>query len=302
MNLSELPRWPPRPPDAHKGSMGRALLIAGSRGMAGAASLSAEAALRTGAGYLVAAVPGNLALALSIRVPAAVLALQGDDRRESLEAGDWPALQAEFHRADAVAIGPGLGLRPATQAFFAAALADMMAAAKPLVIDADGLNLLAMLGFGKQPNSVSDARLPTNTVLSPHPGEAARILAWPHGEAVQQDRDRAAKELVNRTGACIVLKGAPTLVAAPNRKTWINSSGNPGLATAGSGDVLTGILAGLLARGLSSWDAARLAVFVHGRSADLAAAELGEEAMLASDLARFLAPAIAECCSNSFPA
>jgi NAD(P)H-hydrate epimerase len=181
---------------------------------------------------------------------------------------------------DAVAIGPGLGRRPETREFLRAVARGVRA---PLLIDADGLRLLA------ENLDDLDAR-PGPTVLTPHPGEAAALLGASI-EAVEADRLNAMAPLAARRRCVVALKGAKTIVTAPDGQRWINPSGNTGLAKGGSGDVLTGLVAGLLAQGMAPEAAARVGVFLHGLAADLAAEKLGVRAMLPSDVIEFLGAA-----------
>jgi len=281
----DLPPLPPRPRDAHKASMGRVLLIAGSRGMAGAAALAAEAALRGGAGYVVICCPGSITPELTAAVPSAILKPCGGPDQEKLGVADLAVMTRECASAQSVVVGPGLGAgaRSWLPAFLRACKS------LPLVLDADALNALAELG------RLALAELPTDAVLTPHPGEAARLLEWSEGgERVQADRAAALTALCAQTPAVVVLKGADTLVGARDRASWRNPTGNPGLATAGSGDVLSGLLGALLARGMTAWDAARLAAWLHGRAADLIAERVGEDALIASDLARAFGAAFLE--------
>ncbi|TAH39613.1 MAG: NAD(P)H-hydrate dehydratase [Planctomycetota bacterium] len=279
-----LPPLPARPKDAHKGSMGRVLLVAGARGMAGAAAMAAEAVLRGGAGYVLVATPGGVATELTVLARSAVLRLCGGPERAFLIRGDLDALLEEAGRSEAVAVGPGLGTHADTRALVTDFL-PRLPAALPVLVDADGLNALAgsdweRIGLGPR------------AVLTPHPGEAARLLQWKDAAAVQARRSEALAELVGRSGATVVLKGGGTLVGAPGKEAWRNQTGNPGMATAGTGDVLTGLVAALLARGMSPWDAARLGVHLHGLAGDLAAAELGEESLIAPDLLHYLPQAL----------
>jgi NAD(P)H-hydrate epimerase len=178
---------------------------------------------------------------------------------------------------DALALGPGLGTEPETQSFVIELLREQEL---PAVVDADGLNAVSASG-----QSFADiARSPgSQLVLTPHPGEAARLVRCSVAE-IQSDRLRAARRLATDTGAVVVLKGHRTVIATPHGNTSVNSSGNPGMATAGIGDVLTGMIGAFLARGFPAVDAARLAVFAHGHAGDRAAATVGQEALIAADL------------------
>ncbi len=247
----------PRNQDAHKGDFGHVLVVGGGPGMPGAARLCAEAALRTGAGRVsVAAHPDNVAAIVSSRPEIMVHGVN-----------DAEALQRLVERADVVAFGPGLG-----QSGWARSLYPVIESLDaPMVWDADALNLLA-----ENPVSV------TQGILTPHPGEAARLLAI-STDGVQRDRLGSVRSLAERFAGTVVLKGACTLVS-DGAIERVCDAGNPGMATAGMGDVLTGVIAGLLSQGLPSTDAAVNGVLVHAMAGDLAAAASGERGLLASDL------------------
>ena len=251
---------------AHKGDFGRVLIVGSGSGMPGATRLAGEACLRVGAGLTtVAAAPENVAAIASGRPELICIALT-----------DGQALAEALSRADVVAIGPGLGRTAWARAAFDAVLKSQ----KPLVVDADALNLLA------------EAEVPPRDdwILTPHPGEAARLLAATT-EQIQRDRLAALDRLLARFRGTIVLKGAGTLVGATGRTPGVCERGNPGMATAGSGDVLTGAIAGILAQCRDPWAAARVGVLVHAMAGD-AAARVGERGVLASDLARELHHAV----------
>jgi NAD(P)H-hydrate epimerase len=249
---------PPRPRDSHKGDNGHVLCIGGDHGSGGAIVLCAQAALRAGAGLASVATRAWHVVAVLARQPEAMA-----HAVESTE--DLLPLLA---RADVVAIGPGLGQGEWGRAMLAAALA----CAKPLVLDADALNLLA----------ASPRAVPDGAVLTPHPGEAARLLG--SGTAtVQADRAGAAQALAARHEAVVVLKGMGTLVAAPGRATRVVEAGNPGMATGGMGDLLTGAIAALRAQGLPAFDAASCGALLHAHAGDVAARD-GERGLLPTDL------------------
>ena len=259
-----LPAWlPPRPRDSHKGANGHVLCIGGDLGSGGAIVLCAQAALRAGAG--LASVATRAA-----HVPA-LLARQPEAMAQAVESAD--ALAPMIARAGVIAIGPGLGQGEWGRAMFAAALA----ASKPLVLDADALNLLA----------AAPRALPAGAILTPHPGEAARLLGTDVA-AVQSDRNAAALALVQRHGAIVVLKGAGTIVAAPGRAPRVVAAGNPGMATGGMGDLLTGVIAALRAQGLDAFDAASCGALLHAHAGDLAARDDGMRGLLPSDLLPWL--------------
>jgi len=284
--MSAAPALPPRlAPDAHKGDAGRVLCVAGSAAMPGAALLAARAAQRAGAGLVAV---GCLDAALLLLVPAAAPEAVLVDLTESFELrGNVRSSARErlFARAPhAVLVGPGLGDDARTRAVLALVLE---ACTVPLVLDADALNAL-----DGEPERLRAARAPV--VITPHPGEAARLL----GREVAGDaagRRAAALELARRSGAVVCLKGRGTVVAG-GESALVNATGNAGMATAGAGDVLSGILVAYLAlvRGASTWTpfaAAASAVHVHGLAGDLAAERVGERALIASDLVEELAGA-----------
>ncbi|MEQ6889843.1 NAD(P)H-hydrate dehydratase [Halomonas sp. CS7] len=251
---------PPRPRDAHKGDYGHALVLGGAPGFGGAALLAAEACARLGAGKVsLATAPEHVTASLVRRPEVMVHGVRG--------AGDLEALP---ERADVLVVGPGLGQGSWGQGMLQAALA----ASRPLVVDADGLNLLASRFAGHQRD---------DWILTPHPGEAARLLGCSAGE-VEADRPAAARALQRRYGGVVVLKGAGTLIAGPEGLA-VCSHGNPGMASGGMGDALSGILGALLAQGVELETAARLGVLVHALAADRAAREGGERGLLAGDLA-----------------
>lgn len=249
---------PPRRRGAHKGDNGHLLVIGGEQGMAGAIRLCGEAALRAGAGLVSVATHPEHVSALNAGRPE--LMAHGVNGPQALE----PLLD----RADVLAVGPGLGKAAWGHALWLTALDSGL----PLVLDADGLNLLA-----REPRRFDRA-----AVLTPHPGEAARLLGQDIA-TVQSDRFVAARELAGRFGAVVVLKGAGSLVAHPDGRLAVCPWGNPGMGTGGMGDVLTGIIGALLAQGATAWDAACLGTGLHARAGDAAALD-GERGLVAGDL------------------
>ncbi|MEO8809094.1 MAG: NAD(P)H-hydrate dehydratase [Rhodanobacter sp.] len=265
------PGWlPPRQRDANKGDCGHVLVIGGGHGMAGAVHLAGESALRAGAGKVSVATRKEHVSALNAARPE--LMAHG--------VGGASALKSLLEQADVLALGPGLGSTAWAHALWLTALAR----AKPMVLDADGLNLLA-----KEPR-----RFDAPTVLTPHPGEAARLLRVQVAD-IARDRFAAARALSTRYAAVVVLKGAGSLIADPDGRLDVCPWGNPGMASGGMGDLLTGIIAALLAQGCDAWQAACLGVGLHARAGDCAA-RAGERGLLASDL---LAPLRALC--NGLP-
>ncbi|HEY8586101.1 MAG TPA: NAD(P)H-hydrate dehydratase [Rhodanobacter sp.] len=249
---------PPRSRSTNKGHFGHVLVIGGEHGMAGAVALAGEAALRTGAGLVSVATRAGHVFALNASRPE-LMALGVDGPQ---------ALAPLIEQASVLAVGPGLGQAAWGHALWLTALdAD-----KPLVLDADGLNLLAR----------ESRRFGAPAVLTPHPGEAARLLGCRTAD-IERDRFAAVRELARRYGAVVVLKGSGSLIADPDGRLDVCPWGNPGMASGGMGDLLTGVVAALLAQGCSAWDAACLGVGLHARAGDLAA-EQGERGLLAGDL------------------
>lgn len=248
-----------RPRSAHKGRFGHLLVIGGDSGYIGAARLAGAAALRTGAGLV--SVASRAAHAHAVNAGRPEIMAHGVETVSQLN--------ALVERASVIAVGPGLGQSPWAKRMLESALK----AEKPLVVDADGLNLLAQK---------KDAKLSPASVITPHPGEAGRLLNCSAG-TVEADRFTALSSLVNRFGCACVLKGAGTLTAAPDEAVRVCADGNPGMASGGMGDVLTGIVGALMAQGLDATTAARAGVCLHARAGDLAAGRL-ERGTLPSDL------------------
>ncbi len=271
------PLVPMRDARAHKGSTGRALLIGGAPGMTGALVLAARAAVRSGAGYVRVAAPASLQDVLASHLVEAMVVACGEDDQRTLTTSALARLREEAALADAVAIGTGLSRRP-----HAAALVRELATHldKPLVLDADALTALSPAESVLVP---ALKLAPAPRILTPHLGEMQRLSGQSPAE-LEARRIDAARGWAQRWGATVVLKGAPTVIASPSGEVSVNPTGNAALATAGTGDVLTGILVALLAQGLAPYDAARLAVHVHGAAADALARVRGELGMAAGDL------------------
>jgi NAD(P)H-hydrate epimerase len=276
--LDEMPR---RGPASTKFSSGNVVVIGGSRGLTGAPCMSALAAMRAGAGYVTVAAPASLELSFAVRLlEAMVVALPEEDAALSPEALR-PAIAA-VARADAVVLGPGLGRTPGAQAL-ARELVQRIDV--PLVIDADGLNALA-----GQLETLRHRRWPT--VLTPHAGELGRLLEVESSE-IERARLAHARAAAASAKAIVVLKGDDTLVAAPSGRVAISRGGAPGLATAGTGDVLSGVTGAMLAKGLSHAHAACAAVYAHVAAGRIAAAPHGPDAVIASDVIAALPAALA---------
>ena len=277
----KLPPLPVRASDTDKSRMGRVLAVAGSRGMAGAAALCAEAALRTGCGYVYVATVGAIAPELNAAVPTAILHCTSNREQAQLTKADLVMLVNAGSNVDAVIVGPGLG--DGVEAWLGELLERINV---PMVLDADALNAVA-----REPGLL--VLLTENHVITPHAGEAARLLGWGnHRERVEGDRLAAVEQLCAMTAATVVLKGAGTLVAQRGRNVHLNPTGNAGLAKAGSGDVLSSIVGALIARGMDTNDAAVAGTWLHGRAADLLSHEVGEDSYIPSDLAHGLGAAM----------
>ena len=255
-----------RPRQIHKGQCGRVLIVAGSVGMAGACVLSTSAALRSGAGLVKAAVPEEIFPILQIAVPQATCTNVSD--REFLRS-------VSVH--DAIGIGPGMGVSEKKYQLIEEILSIFDG---PVVIDADGITNLCR--FGKKTGILKKK---DNIILTPHPGECDRLLDALDLEPVSvMGRVEAAEAVSDRTGAVVLLKGADTVVTSGSGSTYINTTGNPGMATGGSGDVLTGVITAFAASGIAPLDAARAGAFVHGMAGDLAAGIMGQWGMTATDI------------------
>lgn len=268
-----------RPAAAHKGDYGHALIVSGSRGKTGAAVLAATGALRVGAGLVTVATPDDVLPIVAAGLPEMMTAPLVSTEAGSIGLGnlDYGRFAELLKGKTVVAMGPGLSAHQETQQFVRAVLADC---ALPVILDADGLNAFAAGRAGEL-----SKRKATALALTPHPGEMARLLGCTTQD-VQGNRLGVALQAAARWNAYVVLKGFHTIVAAPDGCAFINSTGNPGMATGGTGDVLAGMLAGLTAQfGTARWETTlSLGVYLHGLAGDLAAARVGEAPMIASDL------------------
>jgi NAD(P)H-hydrate epimerase len=271
-----LPSLETRKPDSHKGTYGRALLVGGSIGMSGAIAMAGAATLRSGAGLVQLAVPEKCLAIVAVYEPSYMTVPLECDADGRIAALARTHLTGLVQQATVAACGPGLGQ--------SAEIVELVAWMythwpQPMVIDADGLNALAA-----RPDVLANAAGPR--VLTPHPGEFGRLTGRSTSD-VQRNRQAMAEEFAARHGVVLVLKGQHSIVT-DGQQTRFNSTGNPGMATGGTGDILTGVVTGLLAQGLSPYEAAALGAHVHGLAGDLAAAELGQVSLIASDLLRYL--------------
>lgn len=280
------PEWvrlllPRRARTAHKGDFGRVLAIAGSVGMSGAACLCAEAALRVGAGLVTVGCPASINDILEAKLTEAMTFPLAETYGRALDTRALAPILELAERADVLAIGPGLSRQPETAVLVRRLVARV---SKPMVIDADGLNALADAAV-----ILESEHAPA--VLTPHPGEMGRLMGV-SAKAVQARRAHFAEAAANRCNSVIILKGACSIVAEDGRPLTINPTGNPGMASGGTGDVLTGMVAGLIAQGLLPFEAAAAGAYLHGLAGDLAARRVGEASLVAGDLLEALPEAI----------
>ncbi len=274
--VTEIPALPKRSDEAHKGDLGRLVIVGGSVGdvtMIGAPALVANAAFRSGVGLVQVLIPREIRAAVATLAPCATLRTLPTDADGLIEA-------TESYHAEVAAVGPGLG-RSLTAKVLVEFLRQFPG---PVVVDADGLNLLAEA----PPFSVPDSR---RIVLTPHPGEMRKLLKArekPHEVGTtRESRSAAALALADTFDCVAVLKGAGTIVT-DGRRLYVNTTGNSGMATAGTGDVLTGVISALIGQKMGPFEAAVLGVYLHGLAGDLAAAELGRHSMMATDIVDYL--------------
>ncbi|MDR0875765.1 MAG: NAD(P)H-hydrate dehydratase [Clostridiales Family XIII bacterium] len=297
-----------RPRDAHKGDFGHVLVVAGSKGMAGAAVLCARGALRAGAGLVTVSAPDELFAIIQTAVPEAMCI------GRSLETD---LSESALRRYDAVALGPGIGTTAKSYELVSWLLQKYTG---QFVIDADALNIVAVASRSDKQWFAGFPTVPPQSIVTPHPGEAARLLGV-SSETVIGNRAGALAALKAQLGCVVCLKGAGTLVSMPVTLSaefkfdsapqnpdpegpkatdgYINTTGNPGMATGGAGDVLTGVIASLLAQGMPLETAARAGVYIHGLAGDLAASERGEHGLTAGDIAEYVAYAIKKLVNES---
>jgi NAD(P)H-hydrate epimerase len=271
----------PRSADSHKGDFGHVLVVGGSRGKSGAAHLAAIGALRSGAGLVTVATAASAQAIIASMAPEYMT-----EGIEETDEGLLPdAVDSVLDMArDVIALGPGLGREPATRRFIAS-LVDRSTV--PLVVDADALN-----AFSGNPGALV-GREGRDVIITPHPGEMARLVGL-SAHDVQANRLVVAREFATSHHLYVILKGHRTLVAAPDGKVFINPTGNPGMATGGTGDVLCGMIAAWLAQLLDAEAACKLAVYLHGLAGDLTEAECGDAPMTAGDLVQHLSDAFLE--------
>jgi ADP-dependent NAD(P)H-hydrate dehydratase len=271
--IDNIPKLKPRAVDGHKGDYGKVCIIAGSFGMSGAAALAGRAALRAGAGLVRVATPKSVLPIVAAIEPSFTTIALPEDGNGRISAKAINIILETVSENDVVAFGPGVGISGALRSILETLLEQE---SLRLVIDADGLNNLACIKNWR-------ARLKAKLILTPHPGEMKRLWSGLMRQELPADRQEQALQLSQRTNAIIVLKGAGTVVT-DGEKVYINKTGNPGMATAGSGDVLTGIITALLGQGLSDFDAAVLGVYIHGLAGDIAAEKFGQVSLMTTDI------------------
>ena len=274
-----MPRIKRRSRNAHKGDYGHVLVIAGSAGMTGAAYLSSEAALVSGAGLVTLAIPKSLNLIMQRKLIEVMTLPMPETKEQSFSRSAYDKIIAFTKKASCVLIGPGLSQNRQTQCLIRYLIKDIDL---PMVIDADALNAAA-----GHLDTLSQKQQCPATIVTPHPGEMARLIGK-SSDFVNKNKKNVAKRFASEYNVTTVLKGFKTVAASPDNKIYINNTGNPGMASAGCGDVLSGVIAALLASGMDGFKAARLGVYVHGIAGDLAAKEIGEVSLRARDLLRFL--------------
>jgi len=271
--ITEIPKVKSRPADGHKGDFGKVLIVAGSVGMSGAAALAGRAALRAGAG-LVRVATSSIALPIVASIdPCYTTIPLAEDNAGRISVKAINTILNAVGDNDAIAIGPGLGVSRGLRSVVQTLLEQE---GLRLVIDGDGLNNLSKL-------SNRPRKLKAQIVLTPHPGEMKRLWSGFFREKMPDSRQEQAVTLAQRVGAVVVLKGAGTIVT-DGEKVYTNKTGNPGMATAGSGDVLTGVITALIGQGLSNFDAGVLGVYIHGLAGDIAAEKFGQISMTATDI------------------
>jgi len=273
MQIRELLRK--RKKDTHKGDYGHVYILGGSRGLTGAACLCSMASLRSGAGLVTLGIPFSLNIAMEAKLTEVMTHPLPETIDGALSLKAKKAILNKINGADAIVLGPGLSCNPETVKLVRNLILDIQ---KRLVIDADALNAISR-------NTSILKKLKCEYIITPHPGEMARLIKK-GADFITKNKEIVAKRFASEYNAVVVLKGSRTVVSEKKSRgqVYINKSGNPGMATAGSGDVLTGVIAGFLAQGLKTVDAARLAVYVHGMAGDLAAKEKGEIGLIAGDI------------------
>jgi ADP-dependent NAD(P)H-hydrate dehydratase len=278
--IAEIPRLKTRNKDAHKGSFGRVAIVGGSIGMSGAPALAGQAALRCGAGLVRVAVPKSVLPIVAAIEACYTTAALPEDENGCISADASAIVLDQAEQNDVLAFGPGV-----SQSRGVRKVLNLLIEQKNLrlIIDADGLNCLA-----KDPDWV--AKKKASVILTPHPGEMKRLFKSLFRHDMPSDRVEQAGTLAEKTGCTVVLKGAGTVVT-DGSKVYVNTTGNPGMATAGAGDVLTGAIGALAGQGLDNFEAAVLGVYIHGLAGDIAAERIGQVSLTAKDIIKYLSEA-----------
>lgn len=271
--INDIPKLKPRPIDGHKGTFGKVCIIAGSRGMSGAAALAGLAALRAGAGLVRVATAESAMPVVAAIEPSYTTIPLPEDAGGRISSKAINIILNSVNDNDAFAFGPGVGISQGLKSITQKLLEQQDMS---LIIDGDGLNNLSSLKNWPD-------KLKATLVLTPHPGEMKRLWKSLFRDALPEKRSQQAGRLAQKSGAVVVLKGSGTVVT-DGKKLYVNKTGNPGMATAGSGDVLTGVITALLGQGLDTFDAAVLGVYVHGFAGDIAAGKTGQVSLIATDI------------------
>jgi hydroxyethylthiazole kinase-like uncharacterized protein yjeF len=277
MVREHIDKIPSRREDSHKGDYGKVLVLAGSKGMTGAAYLCSQGALYSGSGLVTNGIPESLNPVMEIKLTEVMTLPLAETDNQSLGLKAKPKILDFAKKCDVVAIGPGLGMDGSTKMLVGELLDEVE---QPVVLDADGINAL-------EGNIDALRKREHRMVITPHPGELARLMNK-DVEEIQSNRTDMAKSVAEVTGAVVVLKGHRTVVASPEGKIYVNETGNSGMASGGTGDVLTGMIASFIGQGIDDYSAAVCAVYIHGIAGDVAAEEIGQFSMTASDILDFL--------------
>jgi NAD(P)H-hydrate epimerase len=272
---------PKRPLTAHKYSVGKIFVLAGSRGLTGAPYMTSLAAMRSGAGGVILGVPKSIYPPLVRKLTEVMLTPLEETAEGSVSLASLEAINEKIEWSDVVVIGPGISHNAETRRLL---LHLIPAIKRPLVLDADGLNCIAA-------DTSVLRRRKASTILTPHVGELSRLIGR-GGKEIELNRVTVASQAADRLKSIVVLKGSPTVTGLPSGPAYVNSTGNPGMATAGTGDVLTGIIAGLLGQGMQAERAAYSGVFIHGLAGDIAARKFGERSVMALDILERIPDAI----------
>ncbi len=272
---------PARKLDTHKGDYGHIFILAGSVGLTGAAYLASQACLLSGSGLVTLGIPRSLNPIMEVKLTEAMTKPLAETKKSTLSLRALAQIRKILPEIDALAIGPGISRNYETKRLVRKLLPSLI---KPVILDADGIN--ALIGKLKILRN-----LKTKLVITPHPGEMARLLNLKAAE-IQKNRTKIAKDFARKYNVTVVLKGYRTVVANGDGRVYINETGNPGMASGGCGDVLTGIIAAFLGQGMDCYKAARLGVYIHGLAGDIAAKKKGEISLIASDILKRLPDAI----------